>query len=106
MSNFIVWGTAGKSVTDSGGRLVKSRSYYFGIDSALEADMCSAQASRRQMRTPSCILARPTLGLLQIDYRWAAVNAEAMERFAKELVALLVAGPSLQELLNPVDFKR
>jgi putative ABC transport system substrate-binding protein len=43
---------------------------------------------------------------LQIDYRWAAVNAEAMERFAKELVALLVAGPSLQELLNPVDFKR
>jgi hypothetical protein len=25
---------------------------------------------------------------LRIDYRWAAVNAEAMERFAKELVAL------------------
>jgi hypothetical protein len=24
---------------------------------------------------------------LRIDYRWAAVNAEAMERFAKELVA-------------------
>jgi putative tryptophan/tyrosine transport system substrate-binding protein len=25
---------------------------------------------------------------LRIDYRWAAVNVEAMERFAKELVAL------------------
>jgi ABC-type uncharacterized transport system substrate-binding protein len=25
---------------------------------------------------------------LRIDYRWAAVNAEAMERFAKELIAL------------------